>query len=48
MSLKFGQIRSWTAKLPALERLKKSFTYLRTIQKLENYSKCLNDMLALR
>ena len=32
MSLKFDQIRSWTAELAALEPLEKSFTYLRTIQ----------------
>ena len=32
MSLKFGQIQPWTAELAALDRLKKYFTYLRTIQ----------------
>ena len=30
----FGQIRLWTAELAALERLKKSFTFLRTIQNI--------------
>ena len=34
MSLKFGRIRPWAAELAALERLKKSFTYLRTIQNI--------------
>ena len=34
MSLKFGQIRPWTAELAALECLKKSFTYLRTMQNI--------------
>ena len=38
MSLKFGQIRPWTVELAALEHLKKSFTYLRTIQTM--FMKC--------
>ena len=32
MSFKFGQIRPWTVELAALERLKKSFNYLRSSQ----------------
>ena len=36
MSSKFDQIRPWSVELAALERLKKSFTYmyLRTIQNI--------------
>ena len=34
MSLKFSQIQPWTAELAALDQLKKSFTYLRTIQNI--------------
>ena len=34
MSSKFGQIQLWTAELAALDGLKKSFTYLRTIQNI--------------
>ena len=34
MSLKFGQIRPWTAQLAALDQLNKCFTYLRAIQNI--------------
>ena len=34
MSWKFDQIPSWTAELAALDRVTKSFTYLRTIQNI--------------
>ena len=34
MSSTFGQIQPWTAELAALDLLKKSFTYLRTIQNI--------------
>ena len=34
MSSKFDQIATWNAELTALECLKKSFTYLRTIQNI--------------
>ena len=34
ISSKLGQIQPWTAELAVLERLKKSFTYLRTIQNI--------------
>ena len=37
MSLKLGQIQRWTAELAALDQLKKSFTYLRTIQNTLGY-----------
>ena len=33
MSSKFSQIKPWTAELDAIDLLKKSFTYLRTIKK---------------
>ena len=42
MSLKFGQIQPWTAELAAIDRVTKSFTYLRTIQYY------FDDLLALR
>ena len=34
MSSKFDQIRQWSAELASLERLKKSFTYLRINQNI--------------
>ena len=34
MISKFSQIQPWTAEFAALDQLKKSFTYLRTIQKI--------------
>ena len=34
MSSKFGQIQPWTAELAAFDRLKKLFTYFRTMQNI--------------